>query len=182
MTVLRGLCFWLLAAQPALEAPLPRSGTEAELSRVGDNLVQLTLRADFDALLLGIGSTTPLDQRVRAMESLRGDALDEAITRLKRYLERRVRVRFDGHSVPLSVRFPELRRSGDGLRLLTLGSESRLLCTIPEGARAVTFFASRSFGPVTLSGFVGPEGRRPRTRLEAGQRSQEMTIPEVVIR
>ncbi len=171
------VCCWLVAVQPTPLSPVGGTGTEAELSKAGDGRLQLALRADFDALLLGIGSTTPLEQRVRAMESLRGEDLEAAIERLKRYLQRRVRIRFDDQAAPLTVSFPELRYGIDGVRLLTLGNESRLLCTIPQGARSVTFFASRSFGPVTLRGFAGPGGRRQQIRLEAGQTSPPLGIP-----
>ena len=138
---------------------------------VGREAAWVDLRLDLDALLVGIRPSADIAMRVRALERLREAELERAVGRLERYLHRRVRIRFDGRVEPFRVRFLDQVRTPDGRGLLTLGGTVRLDLEVPEGAREVSFFASRSFGSVILTVELESSGRRLRTRLERGERS-----------
>ena len=140
-----GLVLMLLAAEARPDAP----AMEVHLLIV-DGRALVDLRVDLDALLLGMGPGASGAERVMAMERLRDVQLEEAVESLDRLFRRRVRLRFDGHTQPFEVSFPEEKRSDDGRGLVTLGSLARLSAVVPPGARDASFFASRAFGEVEL--------------------------------
>ena len=156
----------LLLANPAANSLW--SGVEARL-RVGHESFELELRTDLDALLVGMSPASPVEDRIRAMARLQGEELDAAIERLRKYLERRIRVRFDGEMAPVVVVFPDSRRSDDGRSLLSLGGRAVLRGPMPARAGVVSFFASRSFGAVRLT--VHTRGGSAGQLLEPGERS-----------
>ena len=151
----------------------PWSGVEARLRVDGDSF-EVELRTDLDALLVGLSPASPVEQRIRAMARFQGDELDAEIERLRRYLDRRIRVRFDGVVAPLAVAFPSSQRSADGASLLSLGGLAVLRGTVPARARSVSFFASRSFGAVRVT--VRTEAGSSRQLLAPGERSARVPL------
>ena len=128
------LVAWWIASlflNPAASGPW--SGVEARLHVDGESF-EVELRTDLDALLVGMSPASPVEERIRSMARFRGDELDAAIERLRRYLDRRIRVRFDGVAAPLVVAFPSSRRSADGSRLLSLGGRAVLRGSVPARA------------------------------------------------
>ena len=169
------LCLLLLVQiDTSREAAAP-TVVEARLSF--DGAFEVDLYTDLDALLLGLSPVAPASRRLLAMESLRRagrEAEDEAVARLTDLLRRRLRLRFDGEAAPFEIAFPERRATGGG-ELLTLGSFARLCGTAPAGARAFTFFASRSFRGVELRVRAGDRGSREV--LEPGAASAPVDLP-----
>ena len=147
---------------------------EARLDAGGAFVIDLWF--DFDALLLGLSPAAPAPDRLVAMESLRRagrDAEAAAVARLSELLRRRLRARFDGEAVPFAIAFPDNRDATAG-ELVTLGGRVRLDGRAPQGARAFTFFASRSFRGVDLR--VGVGERRSRQILEPGVESKPIPL------
>ena len=161
----------LLLANPAANGPW--SGVEARL-HVEHESFELELYTDLDALLLGMSPASPVEDRIRAMTRFQGEELDVAIKRLKRYLDRRIRVRFDGEAASLVVVFPRSQRSVDGASLSSLGGRALLRGTVPARARSVSFFASRSFGAVRLT--VRTRAGSARQLLEPGEKSAPVRL------
>ena len=167
----------LLAQGQSIEPPRPGAAAtvvEAELGAGGSFVVDLY--TDLDALLLGQSAATPAAQRLAGMESLRAggrDAEAAATERLTELLRRRLRVRFDGAAAELAVEYPERRTTSAG-ELATLGSFVRLRAAVPAAARAVTFFASRSFRWIDLRVAIGD--RRSRQMLEPGEESAPISL------
>ena len=166
-----------LLAQPAsAEAPRPAAaGTVVEAKLEAGDTFAADLYTDLDALLLGVSAATPAAQRLAAMEVLRAagaEAQTGAIERLTDYLRRRIRLRFDGVAAELEVQFPERRTTGADL--VTLGSFARVRARMPEAAREVTFFASRSFKFIDLRVAIGD--RRSRQMVEPGAESAPISL------
>ena len=161
----------LLLPNPAGNGPW--SGVEARLRVEGESF-EVELRTDLDALLLGMSPGAPVEQRIRAMGRFQGEELEAEIERLRRYLDRRIRVRFDGVVAPIEVAFPSSQRTADGTSLLSLGGRAVLRGTVPARARSVSFFASRSFGAVRVT--VRTEAGSARQLLAPGERSAPVPL------
>lgn len=159
----------------------PLSFTGVTLTLDADGAFEADLIYDLDALALGAPIDTDDAELAAALESLSPDELETHLARLRRLLERRVRVRFDGDPVPFGVSFPDhgTPRATEADIPTVLGLTARLRGTIPEGAGTVGFFASRAFGEVHLTILDPARGIETRSVLEAGARSDplDLTLP-----
>ena len=136
------------------------------------------LRVDVDALALGASPATPSVDVARSLAALDSEARAAAIERARTTIERRVRVRFDGAIQRPDVTFPEhgtpqLEASPEPT---VFGTLARLEGTVPAGSLEVTFFASRSFGPVRLTVFDQIAPGTATFVLGAGEESPVYTI------
>ena len=167
---------WLLEASGALAHPL--SFTEVTLTLGADGAFEADLVYDLDALALGVPIDTDDAELAAALQSLSPDELETRLARLRRLFERRVRVRFDGDPVPFSVSFPDhgTPRATEADIPTLLGLTARLRGTVPEGAAAVGFFASRAFGEVHLTIRDPARGIDARSVLEPGARSDPLDL------
>jgi len=164
----------LAQAGPVRDSAAP---TVVEARLLPGGAFEVDLQTDLDALLLGLSPAAQALSRVLAMERLRregraGEAA--AVARLGDLLRRRLRLRFDGEPAAFEISFPE-RRTLPGGDLVTLGPRVRLRGATPSGARAFTFFASRSFRGVELRTVAGE--RASRQVLEAGAESAPVALP-----
>ena len=167
------LLLGLLALQPDSTGLQRPRGVSAALE-LSSGAFSVELQSDLDALLLGVSPSSSPQQRVAAMERLRGEQIGVELERLRRYLLRRVRVRFDGAAARLEVELPGLRLTPDAEGILTVGNSAVFRGVFPLQAKEVSFFASRSFGSVTLTVASATEGRRQI--LEPGERSAPFPI------
>ena len=167
---------WLLGASGALAHPL--SFTEVTLTLGADGAFEADLVYDLDALALGVPIDTDDAELAAALQSLSPDELETRLARLRRLFERRVRVRFDGDPAPFSVSFPDhgTPRATEADIPTLLGLTARLRGTVPEGAAAVGFFASRAFGEVHLTIRDPARGIDARSVLEPGARSDPLDL------
>jgi len=158
--------------QAPVVGPAPVQRVQLGIDSAGRFAV--VLQTDLDALLLGVAPATSLGERVREMEARSSSELDRAAERLNKMLERRLRIRFDGDPVPFSIAYPRASRR-DG-RLLSLGNTLRLEGDVPEAARSVSFFASRSFGSILLTVDVEARPQPELFLLQPGERSSPVTL------
>jgi hypothetical protein len=115
---------------------------------------------DLDALAMGVDAAATDSAALAAeIEALPADRRQALVSDLGAMLKRRVRVLFDDQPAALEVAF-----TGDGpprppgTPPSALGLVARFTGRVPEGARAVSFFASRAFPPVRLN-VAGPDTR-----------------------
>jgi hypothetical protein len=168
----------LLAASAGLAHDLELTDTLIVLEADGTFRVEIT--CDLDALALGVSPTADsaeLAQRLRAMEPAE---LERTVERLRRTFERRVRIRFDGEAAEPEVTFPARAAADQGTATAEgetakeptfFGLTARLAGRIPEGARELTFRASRAFPPVHLTIRDRTTGRALHQLLELGEPS-----------
>ena len=166
----------LTGATGALAHPLTFTGVTLTLH--ADGAFEADLIYDLDALALGVPLDTDDAELVAALESLSPEELETRIARLRRLLERRVRVRFDGEPAPFDVSFPDhgTARATEADIPTVLGLTARLGGTIPEGAATVGFFASRALGEVHLTVVDAARDVEVRSVLEAGARSDPLDL------
>ena len=157
--------------QDANGHPLTFTATTLTLST--NDTFQVDLQYDLDALALGVSITTDDAVLVNTLERLSTSDFNNALDRLKRLFERRVRVRFDGTPVPFSVDFPDhgTPRATSAVIPTVIGLTARLSGTIPEGAQTVEFFASRAFAEVHLTIIDETRDIEHQMILEQGARS-----------
>ena len=157
--------------QDANGHPLTFTATTLTLST--NDTFQVDLQYDLDALALGVSITTDDAVLVNTLEQLSTSDFNNALDRLKRLFERRVRVRFDGTPVPFSVDFPDhgTPRATGAVIPTVIGLTARLSGTIPEGAQTVEFFASRAFAEVHLTIIDETRDIEHQMILEQGARS-----------
>ena len=151
----------------------PLTFTATTLTLSANDSFQVDLQYDLDALALGVSITTDDAVLVNTLEQLSTSDFNNALDRLKRLFERRVRVRFDGTPVPFSVDFPDhgTPRATGAVIPTILGLTARLTGTIPEGAQTVEFFASRAFAEVHLTIIDETRDIEHQMILEQGARS-----------
>ena len=151
----------------------PLTFTATTLTLSANDSFQVDLQYDLDALALGVSIATDDAVLVNTLERLSASDFNNALDRLKRLFERRVRVRFDGTPVPFSVDFPDhgTPRATGAVIPTVLGLTARLTGTIPEGAQTVEFFASRAFAEVHLTIIDETRDIEHQMILEQGARS-----------
>ena len=145
----------------------------------GGEEIRAEMHTDLDGLLLGTGGTVDLELRLLALETLRAKgpaAVEQAVAKLEAMFRRRVRIRFDGRRVGVTVSFPARRDSGGSL--LSLGWVAVVSARVPEDAKSVSFFASRAFRSIDLTVRLG--GERIRLRLLPGEESRALELSEPV--
>ncbi len=164
---------------------VPVFGHSLELTRTlvllrGDGSYQVDMTCDLDALALGASPMADSAELAAAISALSPDELAQKTQALRRYFERRVRVRFDGTPVKPQVSFP------DGLAVLSgtdeptiLGLIARLEGRIPADSRAISFSASRSFPAVHLTVLNAESLSGERQILEPGARSAPVLLEAV---
>lgn len=138
-----------------------------------DGTYQIDLTVDLDALALGEPASADnalLAARIRAMDDARRNELAASLREL---ITRRVRVRFDGMTVPPIVSFPELGTPlADQAPIPSVfGITARLAGRIPDNARSFTFWASRGFVAVRLTVVDVRAGRMARQILGVAEES-----------
>lgn len=128
---------------------------------------------DVDALALGVSSTADSAALAAEIEAMSPAAREELVSRLAGLVKRRIRVRFDGTPAEFEMSLPERGkpRAPDALPS-ALGLVLRLEGRVPEGAREVTFFASRGFPPVRLTVVRPAEAPGPVELLVQGAESR----------
>ncbi|MEE8523692.1 MAG: HupE/UreJ family protein [Thermoanaerobaculia bacterium] len=147
-----------------------------------DGTYQVDMTCDLDALALGAppgADSAELAARLNALDD--GDLADR-IADLARYFERRVRIRFDDRPSRPIVSFP------DAATVLAeaveppsfLGLTARLEGLVPEGAREMTFRASRSFPPVHLTILDQASAGGSRQLLELGVPSEPFRLDQPI--
>ena len=137
--------------------------TDVRLELRADRTWVADVGCDVDALALGVSSSADSAVLAAEIEALSPAARDELVARLAALLKRRIRVRFDGTPAPFECTCRERGHPpSPGQPRSALGLVARLSGRVPEGAREVTFFASRAFPQVRLVGH--PTGRLPRVR------------------
>jgi hypothetical protein len=134
---------------------------------------QADLICDLDALALGVSPTTDNEANAAALRALDEAEMRSRVDRLGETFARRVRVRFDGEPAPFAVSFPEYegleRHAISGPSLL--GITARLTGEIPGDSAAVSFFASRAFGPTQLTILDERDLSGHRVVLQPGEES-----------
>lgn len=161
----------LLTVHPAL--PHDFAFTEATLLIQREGSYRIDLRVDVDALALGVSPTTDSAEVVAELQAMTPAELAEAVENARQTVKRRVRLRFDGAKQAPEIAFPE---QGTELALenelpTLLGLTARLSGTIPPGAEAITFGASRAFKTVHLTLLDQRTGRSSRQILGVGEDS-----------
>ncbi len=163
-------------AAPAHAHPL--AFTEVTLTLRGDGAFEANLIYDLDALALGVPVDTDDAELAAALQDLPAEEFAARVAGLRRLIERRVRVRFDGQPAPFEVAFPDhgTPRATDAEIPTVLGLTARLRGRIPEGASTVGFFASRAFGEVHLTIVDARRAVEVRSLLEPGARSDPLDL------
>ena len=151
--------------------------TEATLALRPGGAFAVDVACDLDALALGVDAAADSAALAARIDAMSPAEREDLVSRLAELLKRRLRVRFDGEPVPFTVSLPD--RGGaraPGAAPTALGLVARLEGRVPEGAKTVSFFASRAFPPVRLT-VVGTDGRpRPVEVLERGDTSAAMPL------
>jgi hypothetical protein len=150
----RGGLAWLLlsiCAGGAAEAH-DFAFTDALLVLKTDRTYQIDLRVDVDALALGVSPRADAEEVVAKLSSLSAAEFEAAVEQARDTLLRRVRLRVDGEKLWPTITFPQLENPVDEPAVPTvLGTVARLDGPLPEGARELTFGASRAFSAVHLT-------------------------------
>jgi hypothetical protein len=154
--------------------------TDVRLELHADGTFRAEIVCDADALALGVEASAAdsgeLAARIEAMPKAEQDALASAAGAL---LGRRIRVRFDDQPAAFTASFPERGTRPPGSQPSALGLVAQLDGRIPDGARTVSFFASRAFPPVRLT-VVGSDRRaRPVEVLDRGEASRPEPVAGV---
>ena len=174
---LRGALAALVLAGAAPVAAHDFAFTDVTLRLRGDGSFLVEVTADLDALALGEDASADSAELFARIASLPPADQEALVARLADVLRRRLRVRFDESPVPFEVALPERGlRSPDATVPSALGLVARLEGRVPDGARAVSFFASRAFPPVRLT-VVGRDGTaRPVQVLARGDTSRAIPL------
>lgn len=168
--------FLLAVTHVAVGHPLAFSDTTVVLR--ADGAFQADLIVDLDALALGAPQSTDDAELVAALTALTPDEFAGQLAGLRRLFQRRVRFRFDGAPAPFEVTFPDYGAAAatESVIPTLLGLTARLTGTVPPGATALEFFASRAFSDVNLT--IRDEARdlTIQALVEAGARSDPFTL------
>jgi hypothetical protein len=139
-------------------APCPASAhsfaiTDALIVLKTDGTYQVDVTVDVDALALGLPDSTDSYGLAAELSAMAPAEFTEAVERARQTIGRRVRIRFDDVKQDPTITFPQY-----GTPLATesrvptvLGVKARLEGRVPEGAKSLTFFASRAFAAVHLT-------------------------------
>jgi hypothetical protein len=172
---LPGVLAVLLAAAPA--AAHEFAFTDVRLEVHADGTWEADVRCDVDALALGVSSTADSAALAAEIDALSPAGRDELVARLAAVVRRRIRVRFDGEPAPFEVSLPERGRARlPGELPSVLGLVVRLTGRVPEGAREVTFFASRAFPQVRLAVARPGEAALPLELVTPGSESRPVAL------
>ena len=168
----------VLALLPASAAAHPLTFTETTVVLHRDGTFRADLLVDLDALALGAPQSADDAELAAAVGRLTPAELDEALGRLRRLFERRVRLRFDGAPAPFDVSFPDhgAPAATESEIPTVLGLTARLTGTAPAGAAELEFFASRAFAEVSLTIRDERRGVTRRALLERGARSDPFPL------
>jgi hypothetical protein len=151
--------------------------TDVHLELRADGTWTADVRCDVDALALGVDSSADSAALAAEIEALSSADRDALVARLGTLIERRVRVRFDGEPGPFETSLPEHGRAEKPGELPSaLGLVVRLTGRVPQGAREVTFFASRAFPPVRLVVVRPGEQPGPPEVVTAGAESRPVPL------
>ena len=174
--LLRPLALALLAAATAASAhDFTFTDVRLELHRDGTYAVDVV--CDLDALALGVSPSADSAALAARIEAMEPAAREELVSRLETLLKRRLRVRFDGEPDAFDVTLPRRGQPAPpDLPPTALGLVARLSGAVPDGAREVTFFASRAFPPVRLTVTRPDEGTGPVEVLEPGGESTAVAL------
>jgi len=171
-----------LALVVLLSAPAPAAAhqfvfTDVRLEVRTDGTWVADVGCDVDALALGVPSTADSGALAAEIQALSPAARDELVDRLASLLERRIRVRFDGEPAPFEVTLPERGRARPPGELPSaLGLVVRLDGSVPQGAREVSFFASRAFPQVRLAVSRPGEAPGPMELVTPGAESRPLAL------
>ena len=144
-----GICALLSAAAAAHDLKL----TDTLIVLKTDGTYQVDMTCDLDALALGAPTRSDSAELAERLRALSPEELNERLGDLRRYFERRIRIRFDDQPSLPRVTFPDHGTSLAGAiePASVLGLTARLEGQVPPGAGTLTFRASRSFPPVHLT-------------------------------
>jgi len=151
--------------------------TDVHLTLTRDGRFQADVKCDLDALALGVDSSADsaaLAAQIAGLSPPEREALEQGLVDL---LKRRLRVRFDGTPAPFEVGLPDRGRApSPGVAPSALGLLARIEGTVPAGAQAVEFFASRGFPPVKLVVTKEAAGASVTEVLEQGGTSRPVPL------
>ena len=168
----RAILLAILVLLPAAARAHNFTLTDVQLELGADGTYTVDVVCDLDALALGAPSTADSTALAAEIEALDPDAREELVARLLALLKRRLRVRFDGEREAFEVSLPGRGQPPpEGVPPAALGLVARLSGRVPEGAEAVTFFASRAFPQVRLTVTRAGDPTGPVEMLEPGGES-----------
>ena len=175
---LRPLAAAMLALLPAATAAHPLTFTDTTVVLQRDGTFRADLVVDLDALALGAPQSADDAELAAAVRALSPADLDEALGRLRRLFERRVRLRFDGEPAPFEVSFPDHGTPAATQSAIptVLGVTARLTGAVPPDAAELEFFASRAFAEVNLTIRDERRGVTRQALLERGARSDPFAL------
>jgi hypothetical protein len=168
--------YWILWAAPAQAHSF--AFTDATLRLHADATFTADVVCDLDALALGVDAAATDSAALAAeIQALPAERRQQLVDELSALLKRRLRLFFDDQPAPFEVSLPDAGRPREAAAAPTaLGLVARLRGSVPPGARAVSFFASRAFPPMRLS-VVAADGRTLRSEvLERGARSTPVDL------
>ncbi|HUG53484.1 MAG TPA: HupE/UreJ family protein [Vicinamibacteria bacterium] len=167
----------LLAGAPPPAAAHDFAFTDVTLQLRPDGTFQADVVADLDALALGVDASADSAELAARIGSMPPAEQDVLVARLGDLMQRRLRVRFDDGPAPFEVSLPERGRTPPGASVPSaLGLIARLEGRVPDGARAVSFFASRAFPPVRLTVVTADGTARPVQVMAKGDASPPVPL------
>ncbi len=124
--------------------------SEARL-KLGQDHFEMALICDLDAFALGAPPDADSQALAETLASMPREELEPLLNKLRDFLQRRIRLRFDGEAADLRISFPELGKPLSENRIPTfIGTRAHFEGRIPEDASHFTLMASRSLPPVSL--------------------------------
>jgi hypothetical protein len=172
----RAVAFVGLALAATLASAHTFTFTEVEAA-IDRGAFTVDVVCDLDALALGVPSTADSGALAAEIAAMPEFEREELARKLADFLARRLRVRFDGVPAPFEVSFPDRGQPAAADAPPTaFGLVARLSGRVPEGAREVTFFASRVFPLVRLAWRSGPAGAPVEEVLVPGAESHPFPL------
>ena len=151
--------------------------TDVRLDLRADGTYIIDVVCDLDALALGVSSSADSAALAAEIGALEPAARERLVAKLEDFLKRRLRVRFDGAPHAFEVALPQRGQPpAPNVAPSALGLVARLSGTVPAGAKAVTFAASRSFPPVRLTVTRDGQALGPVEVLELGGESTPVAL------
>ncbi len=154
------------------------TATHALVTLRTDGGYVVDIRAHWDALALGMPVATPAERVVEELTALAPEAFDSTLADLKRLIQMRTRLEFDGAKQRPAVSFPDYQteRIAALPEPSVLGFTARLEGRIPDGAAEMTFAMSRSFTIVRATICDEISGATLQYVLTSGQRTPPLTL------
>ncbi len=154
------------------------TATHALVTLRTDGGYVVDIRAHWDALALGMPVATPADRVVEELTALSPEDFDSTLTDLKRLIQMRTHLEFDGDKQRPTVSFPDFQteRIAELPEASVLGFTARLEGRIPDGATEMTFAMSRSFTIVRATICDETSGATLQYVLTSGQRTPPLTL------